>query len=167
MRRDATSSRKLASGWRPSPGGPATFGTCRRSFATAIAGRASRWSATAPRVRRNLKNRSSLGGFSEIPTKNSIKRTKFLFPSPVQLTYYLGMKRISASQYLIFLLVLALSCFVAFAADEQTPTKTIKKVNAQPTASLTGPDLFKEYCAVCHGNDAKGSGPAEDALKKR
>jgi mono/diheme cytochrome c family protein len=77
------------------------------------------------------------------------------------------MKRISASQYLIFLLVLALGCFVAFAADEQTPTKTIKKVNAQPTASLTGPDLFKEYCAVCHGNDAKGSGPAADALKKR
>ncbi|PWU05476.1 MAG: hypothetical protein C5B51_14540 [Terriglobia bacterium] len=76
------------------------------------------------------------------------------------------MKRISASQYLIFLLVLALSCFVAFAADEN-PTKTIKKVNAQPTATLNGADLFKEYCAVCHGNDAKGSGPASDALKKR
>jgi mono/diheme cytochrome c family protein len=82
------------------------------------------------------------------------------------MTYHLVMKRISASQYLIFLLVLALSCFVAFAADE-VPTKTIKKVNAQPTATLNGADLFKEYCAVCHGNDAKGSGPAADALKKR
>ena len=76
------------------------------------------------------------------------------------------MKRISASQSLIFLLVLALGCFVAFAADE-APGKTIKKVNAQPTATLNGADLFKEYCAVCHGSDAKGSGPAADALKKR
>lgn len=75
------------------------------------------------------------------------------------------MKRISTSQTLIFLLVLALGCFVAFAADE--PAKTVKKVNAQPTATLNGADLFREYCAVCHGNDAKGSGPAADALKKR
>jgi mono/diheme cytochrome c family protein len=81
------------------------------------------------------------------------------------MTYHLVMKRL-ASQYLILFLVLALSCVVAFAADE-VPTKTIKKVNAQPTATLNGVDLFKEYCAVCHGNDAKGSGPAADALKKR
>src|SRR3974390_2519191 len=77
------------------------------------------------------------------------------------------MKRISASQTLILLLlVLALGCFVAFAADEGTG-KSIKRVNAQPTASVNGVDLFKEYCAVCHGNDAKGTGPAADALKKR
>ncbi len=52
----------------------------------------------------------------------------------------------------------------ASAADQE---KTIKKVNARPTTSLNGADLFKEYCAVCHGSDAKGSGPAADALKKR
>jgi len=76
------------------------------------------------------------------------------------------MKRISAPQTLILLLlVLALGCFVAFAADDTG--KTIKKVNAQPTSTVNGADLFKEYCAVCHGNDAKGSGPAADALKKR
>jgi mono/diheme cytochrome c family protein len=76
------------------------------------------------------------------------------------------MKRISAPQTLILLvLVLALGCFVAFAADEGG--KTIKKVNAQPISSVNGADLFKEYCAVCHGTDAKGSGPAADALKKR
>jgi len=76
------------------------------------------------------------------------------------------MKRITTSQTLIFLLILTLGCFVAFAADE-APGKTIKRVNAQPTATLNGADLFKEYCAVCHGNDAKGAGPAADALKKR
>ena len=54
----------------------------------------------------------------------------------------------------------------AFAFGQDTGT-TIKKVNARPTATLNGVDLFKEYCAVCHGNDAKGSGPAADALKKR
>ena len=76
------------------------------------------------------------------------------------------MKRISVSQTLILLLlVLALGCFVAFAQD--TGKTTIKRVNAQPTASVNGVDLFKEYCAVCHGNDAKGTGPAADALKKR
>jgi mono/diheme cytochrome c family protein len=77
------------------------------------------------------------------------------------------MKGISAFQTLILLLlVLALGCFMALAADEGTG-KTIKRVNAQPTASVNGVDLFKEYCAVCHGNDAKGTGPAADALKKR
>lgn len=26
--------------------------------------------------------------------------------------------------------------------------------------------MFTHYCAVCHGNDAKGTGPAAGALKK-
>jgi mono/diheme cytochrome c family protein len=56
--------------------------------------------------------------------------------------------------------------FAALAVSEE-PGKTIKKVNARPTATLNGVDLFKEYCAVCHGSDAKGGGPAAEALKKR
>src|SRR5579864_2302745 len=76
------------------------------------------------------------------------------------------MKRISTSQNLIFLFLLAFGCFTVFAADEP-PAKTIKKVNAKPTATLNGVDLFKEYCAVCHGAGAKGDGPAADALKKK
>ncbi len=75
------------------------------------------------------------------------------------------MKRISASQSLIILLLVALGSFFVLAAQE--PTKTIKRVNAQPTATLNGDELFKEYCAVCHGNDGRGGGPAADALKKR
>ena len=76
------------------------------------------------------------------------------------------MKRISISLTLIFGLVAAFGCLAAFAAD-QSPSKNIKRVNARPTETLNGVDLFKEYCAVCHGNDAKGDGPAADALKKR
>jgi mono/diheme cytochrome c family protein len=44
--------------------------------------------------------------------------------------------------------------------------KVIKQVPAHMTRSLEGVDLFREYCAVCHGVNAKGDGPAADALKK-
>ena len=33
--------------------------------------------------------------------------------------------------------------------------------------SVEGPDLFRAYCASCHGSDAKGHGPAAGALKAK
>ena len=41
---------------------------------------------------------------------------------------------------------------------------------AQPTPppvieSMYGPDLYRHYCATCHGRDGKGNGPAAAALK--
>jgi mono/diheme cytochrome c family protein len=33
--------------------------------------------------------------------------------------------------------------------------------------SLKGPDLFRAYCAPCHGADGKGGGPVAPALKNR
>ena len=36
---------------------------------------------------------------------------------------------------------------------------------AKPTVPLSGAGMFKDYCAVCHGKDAKGDGPAAAALK--
>ena len=41
----------------------------------------------------------------------------------------------------------------------------IKKVNAPSTSPASGPEMFKRYCAACHGADAKGHGPATSALK--
>jgi mono/diheme cytochrome c family protein len=35
-------------------------------------------------------------------------------------------------------------------------------LNTSPTK---GPDLYLRYCAVCHGKDGKGAGPAAAALK--
>ena len=36
---------------------------------------------------------------------------------------------------------------------------------AQAINSVEGKDNYQEYCAVCHGTDAKGNGPAAPALK--
>jgi mono/diheme cytochrome c family protein len=33
--------------------------------------------------------------------------------------------------------------------------------------SVAGPNLFRAYCASCHGIDAKGKGPAAPALKAK
>ncbi len=41
----------------------------------------------------------------------------------------------------------------------------VKKVAAKPTVSISGKDLFVQYCAVCHGKEGKGDGPAAAALK--
>jgi mono/diheme cytochrome c family protein len=44
-------------------------------------------------------------------------------------------------------------------------TKVIKEVPAHTTSAVTGDELYREFCAVCHGVDARGHGPAADALK--
>src|SRR5262249_80915 len=36
----------------------------------------------------------------------------------------------------------------------------------QQIGTVDGPELFKQYCAVCHGLDAKGNGPMAVSLKK-
>jgi mono/diheme cytochrome c family protein len=59
---------------------------------------------------------------------------------------------------------LALLTLPFLAADE---TPKIKKVPAHATSAISGQELFHEYCAVCHGNDAKGTGPAAAALKTK
>ena len=43
-----------------------------------------------------------------------------------------------------------------------------KEHGDQPTRlldSLKGADLYKAYCAVCHGSDAKGNGPMSKSLR--
>lgn len=55
-----------------------------------------------------------------------------------------------------------------FAAAQQTPAEgapTLKHVPITNTPSNSGHEMFSSYCAVCHGKDAKGNGPAASALK--
>jgi len=43
--------------------------------------------------------------------------------------------------------------------------KQIKVENAKSAATWKGDDLYRQFCAVCHGMDGKGVGPAADALR--
>lgn len=47
-----------------------------------------------------------------------------------------------------------------------TGAQTVKRGTAPRTQSIAGVDTFKTYCAVCHGDQGKGNGPAASALKK-
>ena len=78
------------------------------------------------------------------------------------LIYNPGMKRISESYYPFIALAVGLMCFSANAQNA-----VVKKVPARPTVAVDGKIIFSQYCAVCHGADAKGGGPAADALMQR
>ena len=42
---------------------------------------------------------------------------------------------------------------------------TIKRVPITSTSPASGKEMFNAYCAVCHGTEGKGDGPAVAALK--
>ena len=61
---------------------------------------------------------------------------------------------------------LALLGVVLPGSGEQTQTPANGEQQAPPLiGSVKGPDLFRAYCASCHGLDARGAGPAAPALK--
>jgi mono/diheme cytochrome c family protein len=51
----------------------------------------------------------------------------------------------------------------AFGIAQTTPQ--IKEVPVRQTSPASGKQMFNNYCAVCHGTDGKGGGPAAAALK--
>jgi mono/diheme cytochrome c family protein len=60
-------------------------------------------------------------------------------------------------------LALAIPCC---AQDQKMDQKTqIKKVPIPYTSPTSGVEMFRSYCAPCHGNDGKGAGPAAASLK--
>ena len=68
----------------------------------------------------------------------------------------------------IFPLFLALALGAAGAAQEESSNKTEVqgyRVPEQLIESLEGRDLFRAYCAACHGDDAHGGGPVASSLK--
>jgi mono/diheme cytochrome c family protein len=62
-----------------------------------------------------------------------------------------------------FLLLAVLLLFASSFASAQE--KKIEKAPVQPTSAASGPEMYKAYCAVCHGKDGKGDGPAASELK--
>ena len=69
-----------------------------------------------------------------------------------------------AARTLVFSLAVLLACVLALGAQNQ-PQKTIKHVPITSTSPADGKGMYNTYCAVCHGVDGKGKGPAAEALK--
>ena len=66
----------------------------------------------------------------------------------------------------IFTVLIAFTCTVAAQDQTQGQTqKVIKHVPVQSTSPVSGKEMYTAYCAVCHGTDGKGGGPAASALK--
>lgn len=68
-----------------------------------------------------------------------------------------------------FVGVIAALVVVAGAAaaqdQSQDQSKVIKHTTMQSTSPASGKEMYTSYCAVCHGTDGKGNGPAASALK--
>ena len=65
-----------------------------------------------------------------------------------------------AKRICVAIVALAIS---AGAAGAQT---TITKAPIKPTSAADAKKMFDSYCAVCHGKDGSGNGPAAKALTK-
>jgi len=66
----------------------------------------------------------------------------------------------------MFAALIVLSYTVA--AQDQTQNqspKVIQHVPVKQTSPASGKEMYTTYCAVCHGTDGKGGGPAASALK--
>lgn len=66
---------------------------------------------------------------------------------------------------LMFTALMVFTYTVAAQDQTQDTQKVIKHVPIQSTSPVSGKDMYTAYCAVCHGTDGKGGGPAASALK--
>ena len=62
-------------------------------------------------------------------------------------------------------ILVAVSAFVVAQDAPAQTAPTVKHVPITNTPSNSGKEMFNSYCAVCHGKDGKGDGPAASALK--
>jgi mono/diheme cytochrome c family protein len=64
--------------------------------------------------------------------------------------------------WIVSTIVLAMATMAG--AQDQAKTE-IKHVPIKRTSPASGAEMYKTYCAACHGLDGKGNGPAAEALK--
>lgn len=67
-------------------------------------------------------------------------------------------------RYLACVVTTLVAGFVISRAQESK--NTVKHEAAPMTSPASGKEMFTSYCASCHGKDAKGNGPAANALKQ-
>jgi mono/diheme cytochrome c family protein len=65
------------------------------------------------------------------------------------------------------LLIAAVVLGLGTLAQAQNAKPTIKSEALKDTAADSGSEMFRTYCAVCHGPNGRGDGPAASALKKQ
>lgn len=64
-----------------------------------------------------------------------------------------------------FISVAAILVMIATLAVAQEAPAQVNHVPITNAPSNSGKEMFKSYCAVCHGTDGKGGGPAASAMK--
>ena len=65
----------------------------------------------------------------------------------------------------LFWIITGLIAVALVAGAQEQSQKVIKHVPVKATSAASGQEMFTTYCAVCHGLDGKGGGPAAQALK--
>ena len=61
-------------------------------------------------------------------------------------------------------IIALMACMALFGASQQ---KEIRHVPVKATSPTSATEMYTAYCAVCHGVDGRGNGPAAEALKVR
>jgi len=64
-----------------------------------------------------------------------------------------------------FISVAVVLVVISAVAVAQDAAPSVKHVPITNTPSNSGAEMFKSYCAVCHGVSGKGDGPAAPAMK--
>ena len=63
-----------------------------------------------------------------------------------------------------FLIAMMLAGTIILVSQETT--SPVKHATAVATSPSSGKEMFRSYCASCHGKEAKGNGPAAAALRQ-
>jgi len=61
--------------------------------------------------------------------------------------------------------LILLTCGAVAQDQTQSQEKVVKHTTVKSTSPTSGKEMYDSYCAVCHGTDGKGNGPAASALK--